>query len=225
MLQQTPGGEGPLTDRTAFLSRNSAMPSPHTNPDRRVARTELSLHRALNSLVLEKGYRETTIHDILTRAKVGRSTFYAHHGGKEGLLLHGLHHLQDALRKPTRDSADRSPAPILGFSVTFFTHVYEHRDTLQALRKGESGPLVLAKIKRILLQVVRSELGGPQMTWRSKRVPLGAMVQVTTEVLFTVLWWWLDERPELSPAQADEIFRRLALPALVANGFAEAPTD
>src|SRR5439155_1157541 len=69
-------------------SRNSPMA--RGKPDRRTARTQQSLHRSLNTLILEKGYEATTIQDIVTRANVGRSTFYAHHGSKEGLLLHGL---------------------------------------------------------------------------------------------------------------------------------------
>lgn len=197
------------------------MSKAHAKPDRRVMRTELSLHRALNSLVVEKGYRKTTVHDILARANVGRSTFYAHHGSKEGLLLHGLHHLQDALRQPARDSAGNAPAPLLGFSVTFFTHVHEYRDTFQALRKGETGPLVLAKIKRMLLGVVRSDLAHAKAVRPGETVPREAVIQVATETLLTILLWWLDHRPELSPVQADEFFRRLALPPLEANGFGE----
>jgi len=205
-----------------FLSRIFPMPNPRAKPDRRVARTELSLHRALNSLVLDKGYGETTVQDIIARANVGRSTFYAHHGSKEGLLLHGLHHLQDALRQSARDTdpADRATSSALGFSATFFAHVHEYRETFQALRKSESGPLVLAKIKRGLLEVIRTDLDYAKPVRPRETVPREAAVQVTAEALFTILLWWLDHRPELSPAQANEVFRRLALPALVANGFA-----
>jgi len=67
-------------------------------PDRRIARTQQSLHWALNTLILEKGYEATTIKDIVSHANVGRSTFYAHHGGKEGLLLSGLEHLRAEYR-------------------------------------------------------------------------------------------------------------------------------
>ncbi len=48
------------------------------NADRRVRRTQKLLHRALISLVLERNYDSITIQEILDRADIGRSTFYAH---------------------------------------------------------------------------------------------------------------------------------------------------
>ena len=42
--------------------------------DRRVQRTEDVLHQALISLMIEKGYEDITVQDIIDRANVGRST-------------------------------------------------------------------------------------------------------------------------------------------------------
>src|SRR6266852_4681654 len=94
-------------------------------PDRRIARTQQSLHRSLNTLILEKGYEATTIKDIVAHANVGRSTFYAHHGSKEGLLLNGLQHLHAALlarRNEAPSGASGANPPVLGFSGVFFAH-------------------------------------------------------------------------------------------------------
>ena len=45
--------------------------------DRRVEQTRSLLHRALASLVHEKPYDEIVVRDIIARADVGRTTFYA----------------------------------------------------------------------------------------------------------------------------------------------------
>src|ERR1700694_5539900 len=130
-------------------------------PDRRIARTQQSLHRSLNTLILEKGYETTTIKDIVSHANVGRSTFYAHHGSKEGLLLSGLLHLHSALLTQRREAptAPGGPnAPVLGFSGVFFAHVHEYRDVFQALLKNEGGAIVTRKLKRLLADVVRHDL-------------------------------------------------------------------
>jgi len=114
-------------------------------PDRRIARTQQSLHRALNTLILEKGYEATTIKDIVAHANVGHSTFYAHHGSKEGLLLSGLQHLRAALlthRNGALAAQRGQSTSVLGFSRTFFEHVHEYRDVFQALLKTEGGPIV-----------------------------------------------------------------------------------
>ena len=62
--------------------------------DRRVQKTRKLLLDALVSLILEKGYDEVSIQDIIDRANVGRSTFYAHYENKEQLLLFGHEHLR-----------------------------------------------------------------------------------------------------------------------------------
>ena len=58
--------------------------------DRRVQRTRESLHRALIALMIEKGYDAVTVGDIVDRANVGRSTFYAHYTDKEDLFDSGF---------------------------------------------------------------------------------------------------------------------------------------
>jgi len=47
--------------------------------DRRIGRTRRLMHEALMALIVEKGYEAVTVQDILDRADVGRSTFYAHY--------------------------------------------------------------------------------------------------------------------------------------------------
>ena len=186
-------------------------------PDRRISRTKHSLHRALNTLILEKGYEATTITDIVSRADVGRSTFYAHHGSKEGLLLHGLHHLQDVLMDQRQLDGASNP-PLLGFSRVFFEHFHEYRDVFQSLRADECGPIVIRKMKRILAEVVRQDLRRVRSENATDQAPRDAIVRFTVDALFAILLWWMEQKPTLSPAQADALFRRLILPALAAGG-------
>lgn len=195
---------------------------PRAKPDRRIARTQQSLHRSLNTLILEKGYEATTIKDIVTHANVGRSTFYAHHGSKEGLLLSGLQHLHAAMvgrRHGEPGVQDRVTAPVLGFSRVFFEHVHEYRDVFRALIGNSTGPVVTRKIKRLLADVVRQDLRAARPAGRADEIPRDAVVQFTVDALFSILLWWFEHNPKLSPAEADAIFRRLTLPALAGAGL------
>ena len=56
-------------------------------PDRRVARSRRALKEALTDLILEQGYESVTVQDVIDRADVGRSTFYAHFLDKDDLLM------------------------------------------------------------------------------------------------------------------------------------------
>ena len=104
------------------------------NIDRRVARTRATLHRALMSLILKKGYEAVTVEDICDAANVGRSTFYAHYTSKDDLKRSGLEHLRTALVDQHRDALatpeDRDRR--LGFSLPMFEHARDHIDLYRA---------------------------------------------------------------------------------------------
>jgi hypothetical protein len=55
---------------------------PNLKTDRRSQRTQRMLHEALMSLMQEMRYDEITVQNIIDRADVGRSTFYAHYRDK-----------------------------------------------------------------------------------------------------------------------------------------------
>jgi AcrR family transcriptional regulator len=185
-------------------------------PDRRVVRTQHSLHRALNSLILEKGYEKATVRDIIGQANVGRSTFYAHHGSKEALLLSGLEHLRAALLAVGSDRTRADGSPLLAFSPVFFAHVHGYRAILVPILASEGGPAVRRKLKRLLTEVVQQELPVARSA-----VPRAALVSFTVDALLSILWWWFELGAMRTPAEVDAIFRRLALPALAAAGVTD----
>ena len=84
-------------------------------PDRRVRRTRKLLHDAFIALAIEKGYEKTTIQDILDRADVGRSTFYAHYRDKAALLTASFDGMHEQLQRqlaevPATSAIDVDPA-------------------------------------------------------------------------------------------------------------------
>jgi AcrR family transcriptional regulator len=59
-------------------------------PDRRPERTRQALVRALVDLILERGYEQLSVDDVVERSNIGRSTLYVHFGGLEGILKESL---------------------------------------------------------------------------------------------------------------------------------------
>jgi len=58
--------------------------------DARVRRTQRRLRDAIVSLIHEKSYPAIAVKEILERADVGRSAFYAHFSNKDALLASGI---------------------------------------------------------------------------------------------------------------------------------------
>ncbi len=60
--------------------------APTTKLDRRQRKTRQAIHRAFEELMAEMHYSAVTVVQIIERADIGRSTFYAHFETKEDLL-------------------------------------------------------------------------------------------------------------------------------------------
>src|SRR3954467_8818375 len=77
--------------------RNRGATMRNTKADRRSERTRQLLNGALIELMLEQRYDEITVQDIIDRANIGRSTFYAHYLDKEDLMVSGFTRVLDTL--------------------------------------------------------------------------------------------------------------------------------
>src|SRR5688572_18597064 len=117
--------------------------------DRRVQRTRKLLQEALIALVLEKGYEAVTVQDIIDRANVGRSTFYAHFLDKQQLFLSGFEQLRVFLAQQHAVAA-RSGEHRLGFSLGMFEHVQGYLRLYRALVGNRSGAIVAEHMQQMI---------------------------------------------------------------------------
>lgn len=175
--------------------------------DRRAARTRKSLHHAMLSLILRKGYDAITVQDLLDEADVGRSTFYAHYTGKEDLLRRGFELLRADLDAARRSSRGRDG---LGFSLAMFEHAAGHADLYRAIVGGRAHAIVIAELRKVLEEMVKREL----RSIRSDQVPEELSLQFVVGTLLTSVTWWLERKPKLAPAQVNALFRQLVIGAL-----------
>ncbi len=185
--------------------------------DRRVTRTQRSLHEAFIGLVLEKGFDAITIKEIAARADVGRSTLYAHHGGKAGLLRDGLQNLRAFLLAQQREALALprgAEGRTLGFSRAYFEHVHEYREVRRALARHGGETIVMDGLRRLLTDAVKNEVPGGSASTRDGALPRDAVVRFVVETFISMTHWWSEQSPESKPAEVNAIFRRLTLPAL-----------
>ncbi|WP_067900674.1 TetR/AcrR family transcriptional regulator [Nocardia vaccinii] len=108
--------------------------------DRRIRRTRELLHRALIELMLERGYARVTVQDIIDRADVGRSTFYAHFRDKDDLLVVSS---TEYLRRAVAGATPATGSP-LAPAHTMLRLAADHPELYRALI-GPRSPAVLIR--------------------------------------------------------------------------------
>ena len=178
--------------------------------DRRIERTRKLLQDALTAMMVEKGYEATTVQDIIDRANVGRSTFYAHFADKETLLTSRLEDLRDFLLERQRTASGR-----FGFSLPMLEHARGHLALYQSIVGKERGGFVIQRIHRTIADLAMLDLKAIGFVRPSEQRDLAA--QFVAGAFMSVLIWWLDRGAKLPPAEVDGIFRRLTMQGLAAE--------
>ncbi len=182
--------------------------------DRRVNRTRALLHNALLSLILTRDYEAITVEDICESANVGRSTFYAHYASKDDLKRSGIDdHLRQVLAGHQREAATTSgagdPGRRFGFSLAMFEHAREYKALYRALAGGRGGAITVTAIRKMLADLVRTELASGGKVASPQAPPLDVTVQFVVGAYMAILIWWLDGGAKLSPEKVDAMFRQL----------------
>ena len=183
-----------------------------SRPDRRVGKTRRALKDGLTDLILEKGYEAVTVQDIIDRADIGRSTFYAHFTDKEDLLMAILSDLQ----VPGPDTSAAND-PAFGWTLELFNHFGSGKRLFKALASSQSGPPGQREMVRWLEDLARAELSRLRAPHKLEPVKLEWVVRFLVGTFMGFMVWWMREENEHLPAESvDHAFRSLVMPG-VAN--------
>ncbi|GAA4253132.1 TetR/AcrR family transcriptional regulator [Dactylosporangium darangshiense] len=183
--------------------------------DRRVRRTRRILGEALVELVIEQGYEATTVQDVLDRADVGRSTFYAHFRDKDALLMAGFDDLAERLRADL-DALAPGVAPEPGQPVVgLFAHAYRNRTLYAALFGRRGGPAFRRRLHELLAGLLRPHLA-PHLAAAGSDLPVDGVVEFATSAAIGLLVWWIDDGFRHPPRRMALMYQRLAAPGISA---------
>ena len=179
--------------------------------DRRVRRTDARLHDALMSLIHDKSYDSIAVRDILDRADVGRSTFYAHFRDKDDLLTSGISEALQSIRS-TAAASD----PFAWFSLPIFEHIHRHR------LEGKAAPVegrsvIHSRLQRTIEELITDEVARRFTRRRVGPIPAELAVKHVASTFILVLNWWLDVVGAQSPRDADALFRALVIPVFAVS--------
>jgi AcrR family transcriptional regulator len=183
-------------------SRKPVAPMPKI--DRRVRRTRDALGDALIALLQERPFATITVQQVLDRAGIGRSTFYAHYRGKDDLLLSDIEDFLEGMSTllSRRGEASNRVAPV----CEFFAHVAEMRQLRAALTAAD-------KMSDFLEMAQGYFARGIEQRFRELRVTGPSQPAATAHALsgsmLSLMTWWLDHDSSASPEQMDALFHQL----------------
>lgn len=181
-------------------------------PDRRVNRTRRVLKEALTDLILEKGYERVTVRDVLDRADVGRSTFYAHFVDKDDLLMTILADLE----VPAPDTSSwTQDDPAFGWTLELFRHFGSGKRLFKAVAGSQGSALARGETIRRLEVLAEAELSRLRAARTLDPFRLQMMTRFLVGTFMGFMEWWMREENDGVPAEVvDHAFRSLVLPGV-----------
>ena len=180
--------------------------------DRRSKRTRQMLGSALTELMLEKQYDAITVQDILDRANVGRSTFYAHYSDKEDLLMSEIERVIHLLAGYTAHSG-HGQGRLLP-SLEFFRHVQEQRRLVQAFIWGRGAEMLMRDFQIQVSKAVEQNLHSLTGQESADSIPLSVLANFVASTFLMLLRWWFEDDLRYSPEQMEAMFQKLVMPSL-----------
>jgi AcrR family transcriptional regulator len=175
--------------------------------DRRVRRTRDVLGDALVGLMHEKPFAAITVQQVIDRADVGRSTFYAHYRDKDDLFLSDVEDFFESMANllSRRGESSNRVAPVR----ELFAHVAEAREFYAALVAAGKIHDVLELGRGYFARAIEQRLAERLPVPASGSMPRIATAHALAGALLSLLSWWLDHGMSPSPAHMDDLYHQM----------------
>ena len=186
--------------------------------DRRQKKTKEAIFHAFTALLAKKSYHQITVQDILDRADVGRTTFYAHFETKDYLLkalceeLFG-HVLDTSMGIPREQDHYAYCGNTEGVFLHLLRHLQENDRNLLALLSSPNNDLFLRYFKENLKQLVTAQYMGESCP-QDPSLPNDYLVNHISAAFAETVNWWISHGMRESPEAVNAYFLAVTEPIL-----------
>ena len=175
--------------------------------DARAARSQRALGAALVALMLDEQFDRITVQQVLERAGVGRSTFYAHFRNKDDLLLSDAERFITMLEQHFMSVAEHTTrvAPI----VELFSHVEDVARFVNALDRSGKQDAVFDLILGHLAQMIERRLDVLVPNREALALGHAGSARICAAMAMEMLRWFRDHPGEASAKEMDQRFHSM----------------
>jgi len=176
--------------------------------DRRQRKSREAIFSAFTELLSKKDYRQITVGEIIEKADVGRTTFYAHFETKDYLLKELCRelfcHLFDSIesnKKHHRHIFDcKAPDSVF---LHLFQHLYKDDNHILSLLSCQNNELFLQYFKSSLVALVENQLA---LFPPKKGLPRDFWIDHIAATFVQTLKWWIANGVKETPETITEYF-------------------
>jgi AcrR family transcriptional regulator len=195
------------------MSRKTEASTPKVNL--RVRRTRDALGDALLTLMQEKPFETITVQQVLDRAGIGRSTFYAHYRDKNDLFLSDLEdffELMSTLLLRNREASNRV-APVR----ELFAHIAEMHQLRAALIAADKLRDFMEMAQEYFARAIEQRLSELLSSRTVDPAQRSAMSHAFSGALLSLMSWWVEHGTPMSPEEMDNLYHQIVWSGVAAR--------
>ena len=179
--------------------------------DRRQQKTRMAIFDAFSALLSEKSYSKITIQNIIDRANIGRSTFYAHFQTKDSLLEEMCHELFDHIIDGVMNDNHPNDHHHMDANEAdpVFCHLLQHiaanTNHVLDLLTSESSDFFLRYFKNSLSKLISCYLLKDHPL--SGKVPEDFLLNHISGSFVEMVQWWVRCKMKQTPEELNRYFQ------------------
>lgn len=182
--------------------------------DLRVIRTKEAIRNALVYLIEEKGFEATTVKDITSKAKINRSTFYAHYQDKFDLMNTcldevmlqmyniGKQEIPKTIAELELNSIPTTPFPA---AVSIFKYLSENSGFMKAVLSPKGDLSFQTKLKDFIWHILFENSSSALIKEENLLVPRYYLSSYISSAHIGVIQQWLNSGMNESPQEMAQI--------------------
>lgn len=177
----------------------------HFSMDKREEKTLRKVYQSFACLLKEKGYENLSVNDLIKKAEISRSTFYAHFKSTKDVLSSFCDSIFDhvfSLKLEKEAGHDFSKSRLLSptrYLTHIFYHFYEDRDLISSILNSEGSYVFLDELKRRSLPFMNDLIEEGYIKYDD--IPSSMVLTVTTESFAALLSNWVKDGCLSNPEQ------------------------